>query len=91
MTRVTVELDDDVLGFLEQRAVDEKRSVSEVLSDVLRDVLRDALGDAPAKALLTEEERAERVRTFKWISQPMHAMIDLEDHAAVAAALAGDR
>ena len=87
MTRVTVELDDDVLGFLEQRAVDEKRSVSEVLSDVLRD----ALGDAPAKALLTEEERAERVRTFKWISQPMHAMIDLEDHAAVAAALAGDR
>ena len=83
MTRVTVELDDDVLGFLEQRAVDEKRSVSEVLSD--------ALGDAPAKALLTEEERAERVRTFKWISQPMHAMIDLEDHAAVAAALAGDR
>ena len=78
MTRTTVDLDPVVLDQVKELAARERSSIGRVLSDLASR----ALGDKPGNGA-----RA----SFFWYSQPMHALIDLEDKDAVAAALEADR
>ena len=74
MTRTTVDLDPVVLDQIKHVALRDRKSMGRVISDLVVQAL---------EAEPVPDPRA----NFKWRSQPMHQLIDLEDKDAVAAAL----
>jgi hypothetical protein len=76
--RTTLDIDDPVLR--EVRAIHKKegRPMGAVVSELLADALA--------------RRRAPRARpSFRWISRPMNALVDLSDKDAVYAALDAER
>ena len=77
MTRITIDLDPTDLAELRRLAVEQARTLDAVVSSMfVRALGPTSVGDPRAE--------------FTWYSQPMHALIDLEDKGAVEAALALD-
>jgi macrodomain Ter protein organizer (MatP/YcbG family) len=75
MTRTTIDIDAAVLRQLYERKRREGKTLGQLVSELLAGALRE------------EERRA--VRELRWISQPMRALVDLEDKEAVRRALDG--
>lgn len=74
MPRTTIDIDAAVLRELERRKEREGRTLGALVSELL------------AAALGRPQEPA---RPFEWYSQPMRALVDLEDKEAVRRALDG--
>lgn len=73
MPRTTIDIDAAVLRELERRKQREGKTLGRLVSELL------------AAAL----ERPDDPRAFEWYSQPMRALVDLEDKEAVRRALDG--
>ncbi|MGH2633567.1 MAG: hypothetical protein ACRDG3_09170 [Tepidiformaceae bacterium] len=77
MTRTTVDIDPTVLAEAKELA----RKRGKTLGDTLSVLLAEALAEA---------SKPKARPPFRWASQPMHALIDLEDKDAVCAILDSD-
>lgn len=77
MPRTTLDLDATVLAQLKQRGRAERKSLGQVASELLAVSLDDT---APP----------EKPRPLRWISQPLHPRVDLDDKEAVWAILDRD-
>lgn len=75
MPRTTIDIDAPILQDLKRLQRREGKSLGRLISDLLALALRQA------------DARPSRSTTFRWISQPMRAQIDLADKEAVYAAL----
>lgn len=73
--RTTLDIDDPILKDLKRLQKQEGKSLGRLVSDLLAEVL----GQRRA--------RARRRPPFRWISRPMHARVDLDDHDAVLDAM----
>lgn len=71
--RTTIDIDPTVLHELKVRARRHRRSIGQVASELLAGALDATSSPAP--------------RRIKWISQPMDALIDLEDKEAMRRAV----
>lgn len=71
--RTTLDLDPNILRELKRRKDRDGRTLGQVASELLAAALRAEERPAPA---------------FEWYSQPMGALVDLEDHDAVERAMA---
>lgn len=74
MPRTTIDIDAAVLRELERRKRREGKTLGRLVSELLASALE--RGDEPTP-------------TFEWYSQPMRALVDLEDKEAVRRALDG--
>jgi hypothetical protein len=72
MPRTTLDLDATVLRELKARSRSERRSLGAVASELLAA----SLASGPSG-----------VRPLRWVSRPMGALVDLEDHEAVRRAI----
>jgi len=77
MTRTTLDIDDPVLQEIKNRRLKDGRSLGKIVSQLL------------AEALSREKTPIEKT-SFKWISQPMHARMDISDKEALYSALEED-
>lgn len=74
MSRTTVDIDPTVLRELKQRQRAEGKSLGQLISELVAAALASDRGTAPPP-------------DFHWEAQPMRARVDLDDKAAVYAAL----
>jgi len=73
MTRATVDIDVSVWNELKRLSKAERKSLGTIISELVA-------------VALERRETAQRP-TLKWHSRPMHALVDLEDKAALGAVL----
>lgn len=78
MARTTLDIDAPILRELKRLRDREGKSLGQIASELLAD------------ALARRRQAREPARPFAWTSQPMEARIDLEDRAAIWAALDED-
>ena len=77
MSRTTLDIDGSILNEIRRLQRKERRSMGKIVSQLLAD------------ALARRNESKEKA-DFNWISQPMQAMLDLNDKDALYAALDED-
>ena len=75
MARTTVDIDAPILNELKRLQRREGKSLGRLISDLLAD------------ALARRRASEGRPATFRWVSRPMRARIDLSDKEALHAAL----
>ncbi len=73
--RTTIDIDDPILKDLKRLQKKERKSLGRLVSDLL------------AQALGQRRSQARRRPTFRWISKPMGARVNLEDREAVFEAM----
>lgn len=74
MVRTTVDIDVSVLEELKTRAKAEHKSLGRLISEL-------------APVALSQQSTIRRAPEFEWRSQPMAAIVDLDDKEALAALL----
>jgi hypothetical protein len=73
--RTTIDIDEPILKELKRLQKEERKSLGRLISDLL------------AQALGQRRRAPRRRPPFRWISRPMRARVDLEDHDALLDAM----
>jgi len=78
MPRTTVNIDAPILRDVRRMQKREGKPLGRLISELL------------GEALAQQKETGRKAPTFRWISRPLHARVDLTDKEAVRAALEQD-